>query len=279
VDTKEHLEKFFSKAGIPVKVTDRGFVRGLRGAANVTQIDIDTSGKQETVRCFPGEDSEIRVLNVDRDHQQVVLSVLEPERTFTERQSLPWGKRDPETGKRYSIVERVTPKEERRLLIGMDERHLFVAQMGDGNKPTTVKKAHRALAPAGVPGTRRKRKKEKIIRQGEWFFVPVTETERDAIEQAIKDGKLEKKVALGSDGGGRQRGAGKPHTVQERIRLGVNGTTTRVSRFLTRVRTTWRGSYVRGWVRHADHKTVKLRDWHRVNSNTEDRSSTATWVD
>ena len=282
MNTKDHLEKQFSRAGIPIKVSDTGFVRGLRGASDVTQIDIEVRGQFEQVRCFPGTNSEVKVMNVDKAHQQVVLSVLEPERTFTERQSVPWGKRDPETGKRYSWVERTTPKEERRLLIGMDERHLFISQMPDDQKPSSVRQAHENLAPAGIPGTKKRRKKEKIIRQGEFFFVPCTQEEIKLIKDRIKLTGTEKKAALGSDGQGRGV-RGKPHRVKERIRINIKSEddfrdVRGVRRLLSRTTFGWT-SFVRGWVRHADHKTVKLRDWHRVSSNTENRSSTATWVD
>ena len=33
------------------------------------------------------------------------------------------------------------------------------------------------------------------------------------------------------------------------------------------------GVYVRGKVRHADHKTIALHGWHRVLMNTEDQAS------
>lgn len=278
MSTKDHLESQFKRAGIPIQVTERAFVRNLQGGARITQIDVGINGNDEWIRCFPGDDSQITVMNVDKGHQQVVLSVREPERTFKEKQSLPWGERDPETGKRYTWVERTTPANERRLLVGMDERHLFISQMEEGKSPTTVKEAHNSLAPVGIPGTKKRRKKQNIKRQGEWFMVPATQEEIQEINQAIKDGKLEKKVALGSGGDGRLPGRGKPHVAKERVRLGVTGTVTR-SRWSWQQNTQWAASYVRGWVRHADHKTIKLQDWHRVESNNEDRSSTATWYD
>lgn len=279
MDTKAHLEKQFAAAGIPIKVFDRSFIRNLRGGAQVTQIDVDTRGG-ERIRCFPSEGSEITVMSVDKAHQQVVLSVTEPERTFTERQNL--FEPDPETGKYYKWVERVTPSEERRLLVGMDERHLFISQMRSDHKPSSVKQAHERLAPAGVPGSEKRRKKAKIIRQGEWFFVPATPEEKEQIAAIVKLRGIESNTALGSDGSGRRSG-GKPHTAKERVRVG--GSTeneTRTLRGRTRVfRSTRFGwvEFVRGTIKHADHKTVKLQDWHKVLSNTENRSAGTVWFD
>ncbi len=37
--------------------------------------------------------------------------------------------------------------------------------------------------------------------------------------------------------------------------------------------------YVRGWVRHPDHKTIILHDWHRVVVNREVRGRNVTFLD
>jgi hypothetical protein len=262
MDIKTHLKSQFTKAGIPIKLTESGFVRGLRDAQNVSQIDIDRTRRGEQILCYVGEGSEMRVLNVDRKLNQVVLSVVEPERRFREKRSLPWGQRDPDTGKRYRWEERVTPRDERRLLIGMDERHLFVAQIdgGERRKATTVRDAHTQLAPAGIPGTDRERKKKGIKRQGEWFFLPTTAQERQEIASAIKVIGVQKKVPVGPSGRGRS------HVIDERVVvLRPDGST--------------RPVFARGRLRHPDHRTLKLQEWHRVLMNTEDRSVEATWVD
>jgi hypothetical protein len=253
----EHLTQHFARAGIALEIAERGFVRSVRGRAQITQIDIGRGAGGERIRCFPSPGAELRVLGVDADEQQVVLSVREPERRFVENV---YFRRE----RIFRDVERVTPAEERRLLIGMDERHLFVAQLSGGDKPTSVRDAHRKLAPAGIPGDAKRRKKAGIKRQGEWFFVPLRAHERQRVVEAAET-LVERKVALGSRNG-RRNDRGRPHVVQERVRL-------------LSPDDPLRGEFARGWVRHPEHKTIVLKAWVRVLTNTEDRSVGATWVD
>jgi hypothetical protein len=86
-------------------------------------------------------------------------------------------------------------------------------------------------------------------------------------------------------------GGGKPHMCERLFRMGgetvyvtagfPNGITEeQYVRLEERVRkqSNWRVMrrnptvYVRGRIRHPDHKTVELDGWHRVLSNTEDQS-------
>jgi hypothetical protein len=61
------------------------------------------------------------------------------------------------------------------LLVGVDETAHFICALP--KKVKSVKAAHEALRPKGVP--------RNALRQGEWFFVPVTKKERKAIEEHI----------------------------------------------------------------------------------------------
>ena len=172
-----------------------------------------------------------------------------------------------------------------KFLCGHDERHWFVAAV-PGQSVSTVTTAMDALKPAPVRAAesrrelpnkaRFRRRNAAFVRQGEWFFVPATEVVIPA-NQVLKHEPL-------------QRGRGKPHMVDELARLG--GGTVYVSRFHAEAlgereyreflkRRPWaRGwdwramrrdaeVYVRGHVRHADHKTILLDGWHRVLMNTE----------
>jgi anti-sigma factor RsiW len=174
-----------------------------------------------------------------------------------------------------------------KFLMGHDERDWFVARVGA--KVTTVLQAKENLKPAEVQqeikrkkvkkAKRNRRRNKAFIRQGEWFFLP-----SDFIPG--KDAIISRNEPLVRGGGG------KPHIAQEACRVGgetvavhptlaPNGVSmdkyNRLSkenlenswrwRFMTRDATV----YVRGRIRHPDHKTIKLRSWHKVVANTEQR--------
>lgn len=174
------------------------------------------------------------------------------------------------------------------MLMGHDERHWFIARTG-GN---TVAEARDDLKPPEVlerekrakvkRSKRNKRKNAAFIRQGEWFFLP---------EPDFDPGKM----PVISHNEPLRRGAGKPHMAEEACRVG--GETVRVhpiyarngmsmnaynklinsKDFENKRKYSWqtltRGArvYVRGKIRHPDHKTLKLRGWHQVVPNTEQR--------
>ena len=169
-----------------------------------------------------------------------------------------------------------------RFLLGHDERHWFVAAIPEKTPVSTVMAAKQALKPLTIRWrehrirnkNRNDRNNGVSIRQGEWFFVPAF----------IKvDGWLVRKHEP------LVRGAGsKPHICQELYRTG--GETVYVNPGYNRVLTVaqyarlsdsaralpgWRTMvrdphvYVRGTVRHSDHKTIFLEGWHEVLMNTE----------
>ena len=187
-----------------------------------------------------------------------------------------------------------------RFLCGHDERHWFVAAVPGG--ASSVAQAKEALKPAfirtrqnqlGVPTrSRNLRKNEVFRRQGEWFFVPVTARMRDPINEkfVLRNEPL-------------RRGAGKPHIVEQLHRVGgelvyvcpnqPNGLTEAQYRRLLRnnpaaANWSWQALrrnprvYARGTVRHSDHATITLPDWHRVMLNTEtetDAMSNVAFID
>jgi len=174
------------------------------------------------------------------------------------------------------------------MLMGHDERHWFIARAAG----TTVAEAKENLKPAVVRerqkqakvkrSKRHKRKNAAFVRQGEWFFMP----EADFFPP--KEAIVTKNEPL-------RRGAGKPHMAEECCRMGgtsvmfnrklaPNGiSTVAYNRLLQdksrekemRKSGNWRAMtrdatvYVRGNIRHPDHKTLKLRSWHQVVPNTE----------
>ncbi len=153
-----------------------------------------------------------------------------------------------------------------KFLLGHDERHWFAAAVPDDKIAVKdVKSAIESLRPEEVTG--------KFIRQGEWFFVPANPAGDSAV---LKNEPL-------------SRGAGsKDHHCQYMMRTG--GREVMVSRdhpmgiSLQEYRLLperelkapgWRKArvdakvYVRGFVSHADHATIRLDKWHEVFMNRE----------
>jgi len=171
-----------------------------------------------------------------------------------------------------------------RFLCGYDEREWFVAAVP--GSPSTILQAKLALQPdevrdaadrAGLSDSERTRRHNRaFIRQGEWFFVPAPELQVDK-RHLLKDEPI-------------RRGAGKEHMVAELFRTSgedvhvcsryPNGLTEPEYKRVVRenpgsdrwdwqIRVRDAEVYARGTVRHSDHETITLRDWHRVWMNTE----------
>lgn len=177
-----------------------------------------------------------------------------------------------------------------RFLCGHDERAWFVAAVPGG--ASSVSQAKEALKPALVhvrqsqvqlPNRlRHRRRNSAFLRQGEWFFVP---------EPNGAPGAGNNKLILRNEP--LQRGAGKPHIVEQLYRTGgevvyvcgthPNGLTESQYRKLIQRNPEasawgWRSMsrnmrvYARGTVRHPDHATISLPVWHQVLMNTENET-------
>ena len=171
-----------------------------------------------------------------------------------------------------------------KWLAGHDERDWFVAAVPENKPVSSVVTAKQALKPDAVvaaedkvgvkPAKRQKRKNEARKRQGEWFFIPAP------------NAKVDEKLILKNEP--LRRGRGKPHMAEELYRLGgetvyvgigsSNGISASAYAKLTadqRKSGRWRPMtrnpkvYVRGKIRHSDHKTIVLDCWHLVEMNTE----------
>ncbi len=167
----------------------------------------------------------------------------------------------------------------RRFLCGHDERHWFVAAIGD--RVSTVRAAKESLLPSALEEKIRKarrdiinkRRNEVFKRQGEWFFVPTDKQFNKTV--ILKDEPLQRTPRS------------KPHICEELVRLGGelvyvfrDRTYTpeeyaRLSKediFLAKYARRMVMNpdvYVRGYVRHADHATIRLEGWHRAYINAE----------
>lgn len=176
-----------------------------------------------------------------------------------------------------------------KFLCGHDERHWFVAAVPERAAASTVRTAFEALRPRAVrflldrlhvkPQKRNRRRNEAFVRQGEWFFLPTPRFQPEPL-LVLRNEPL-------------RRGAGKPHMCEELVRHGgelvyvsvehPQGLTAAQHVRLLNRRPELRNLhwvaqrrnpmvFVRGRVRHADHKTIVLDGWHQVLMNTETES-------
>ena len=179
-----------------------------------------------------------------------------------------------------------------RFLCGHDEREWFVAAVPGG--ASSVVQAKEALKPRAIRSLqtelkvptrlRNRRKNAAFRRQGEWFFVSVSVWQRDSINEKyiLRNEPL-------------RRGAGKPHIVEQLYRVAgevvyvcpehPNGVSEWAYRRILKqdrkaARWSWQVQrrnprvYARGRIRHSDHATINLPDWHRVVLNTETETET-----
>lgn len=254
------LERKFARLGARLKFTDRRPNRWNSGTPVApVSLDIrsDRHGEFFEMLRRPDRSAEVDVLDVRERDRHLLLLV-----------------RDEDDAKS-------------KFLCGHDERHWFVEAIPESAPVGTVNQAKTALKPREVRLAeaavgldlrhRDRRKNAAFRRQGEWFFLPTPDLVVDARRIVTNE-----PISRGN--------GGKPHRVDECFRSGgetvyvcpqfPQGVTEIEYRRLIRrdpklLGRNWRimlrnaGVYVRGRVRHADHATIFLTDWHRVVMNTE----------
>ena len=219
----------------------------------------------------------------DRHGQFFELRVPEAMRDSLDVNVLQTDKRD----RHLLLFVRPTDGKAARFLCGHDEREWFVAAVPGG--ASSVVQAKEALKPRAIrlrqtelkvpTRLRNRRKNEAFRRQGEWFFVPASAWNRDPINE---------KFVLYNEP--LRRGAGKAHIVEQLFRVAgelvyvcpkhPNGVSAAWYRQLLQNRPGvaqwgWQALrrnprvYAKGRIRHPDHATITLPDWHRVVLNTE----------
>lgn len=197
---------------------------------------------------------------------------------------------DVQPSKRHLLLMTRQDDGKHKFLCGHDERHWFVAAIPERASVSSVSTAFDALKPPAVrglearlgvkPRERNRRRNEAFVRQGEWFFVPVANQTRVNLRLILRNEPI-------------ARGRGKPHICEELVRQGgqlvyVNHqfplglTETQCKEALSRRpelrHQRWVAQrrnpnvFVRGRVRHPDHKTIVLDGWHQVMMNTENES-------
>jgi hypothetical protein len=248
------LESHFRKAKLACVVTPEPIEPGFRDApVAVVQMDITRAKRHESFRIYRGApNNRVLVTNFDPRERQLVLMVHEPQRAFTmtlsRRQPVPPRARVVFEDRQKIVIEQLTNDRKRHFLCGMDECHLFIAQLP--HPASTVAGAHRVLRPAGLRDERR--------RQGEWFFVEPAASDLVNIEHVQPMSRHNVGIAEAS---GLAR-AGRPHIADEVIV--VLGHT-----------------FVRGAIRHPDHRTIRFHHWTRAVPNTEafEQPEGVRWVD
>jgi len=298
---RENLVKGFAKAGLVLKLLKEPITRG-RGSSAIFQFDIgrEVNGtrRHEWFEMYPGNDSNIiQIMNTHYDSRQLVMMVKEAEVDFeVEVKKSTWPRivkrnrqefinshtRFRETDTHFIITERTTANV-RHFLLGLDERQLFVAQLN--RAATTVMDAKNALGKS-LELFEGKRNLSAASRQGEWFFMKATNEQTRLIEELLSKGLtwITKKVSIGTIHGGRTRG--NPHVADEIVV--IPGTMNLTEKSMKKAKLTYpireREVFVRGGIRHVDHKTTKFKRWYQVILNDEGATSGGTasgisWID
>lgn len=271
------LPRQFNEAGLALDLVDAPLApqrtRG-DGIDHIVQMDIARPPRRpsERFQIYPGaKDNRVEVLGVDRPHQQLVLFVHEPARAFTVRVpkrtwQIPSGRVVRET-ERDRFIEHTTESRKRHFLFGMDEQHLFMAELPHG--VSSVHGAREALRAPEVPPNLRSRD-GRIVRQGEWFFLPARPREVAEVE-AIAELRGAR-TDIGIAQAARLPRAGRPHVASEVVVIPPP---------VGRASPTEPRIYVRGAVKHPDHKTVVFREWRRVVPNRErfEQRAGVLWID
>jgi hypothetical protein len=258
MDTRSLIDKF-DRIGARVRISERDPRRFNRSTGAVSfDVVADRHGERFDLVRDPG--AEIAVLDVRPPDRHLLIMVR-------------------------------GQGQKQKFLCGHDERHWFVAAIPEQASVGNVRQAKEALKPAAVRDAqsrehlggraRDSRKNAAYRRQGEWFFLPVPGFRVD-------DSLILRNEPL-------RRGLrGKPHWVDFCYRTGgedvyvcnrhPSGVTPQQhDRILVQnpKARSWNwsrmrrnpGVYVRGRVRHADHRTINLPDWHVVHMNTENQAA------
>jgi hypothetical protein len=253
------LDLKFARIGARLKVAHRPSRRSRMSGVISLDVQADRKGEFFEIVRQPGVEAEVAVLDVQPADRHLLLMVREG-------------------------------GEKHKFLCGHDERHWFVAAVPESAPVGTVRQAKEALKPAEVRAAqaseglraeaRNRRKNAAYRRQGEWFFLPDPGL-------AVDESLVLRNEPL------RRGNGGKPHWTEFCYRTGgeivhvcsrrPNGVTPaqhekilagnpKARGWNWQVMRRNPGVYVRGSVRHADHRTIVLHGWHRVLMNTEGQS-------
>jgi len=284
MDNTVLLEKKIEKMGARVEFFETG--ESLSDPASLPSFDIrnDKKGEKFFIRMGKNSTASIEVIDLQPKDRHMLVLVRQPDREVEVFQNF----RDRLDGKKPEMRKLRASKS--KFLLGHDERHWFVAAIPEDSSASNVRTAKEALQPPEVReaivqkkvkrSKRTKRRNKAFKRQGEWFFVPVSDLVPDE-DLILKNEPLS-----------RGRGS-KPHMMEFAYRRGgvavyVNhrhptGLTQREYEALPAEQQ--RGSgvmwakmvrdatvFAKGKISHGDHAPVILNDWHCVLMNTENKA-------
>ncbi|MEM1165869.1 MAG: hypothetical protein AAGI30_06195 [Planctomycetota bacterium] len=246
------IVRHFERMGARSVVTEHATPSGLRA-------DVRRRGRTEWFDLQVGRQAELRVVDVRPKLQHLLLLGIDGN------------------------------GQKNKFLCGHDEREWFVAGVPNDRGVSGVRTALDALKPLEVrqaeirkrvrEKNRVRRRNEASVRQGEWFFVPQPGLGADP-RMILRHEPL-------------RRTGGTPHMVDEAIRTGgepvyvcrlwPNGLPLARYRRLIEERPRLKAEswtvqrrnaavFVRGNVRHPDHATIRLQNWHLVMMNTEHKA-------
>lgn len=250
----------FHRARLDLKVT----AAPLINAGNAAIVQLDIARQPQQFLLWKGDrHNELIVQGTDKKLRQLVLFVREPRRAFEVRvrkEAVNGRKVLRKENSHFVWVEEFTVPGRRHLLCGMDEQHCFVAQLPYG--VATVQEAHQALFNPAA-GEAARAAGAKVLRQGEWFFVRAAAAELEAL---ARHRPLVHRHVATTDGSWRR---GRPHLADQLVRV------------TAAVPPVPAGAvYVRGSVRHPDHRALHLPEWHRVFGNNESSHQVGVqWAD
>jgi hypothetical protein len=297
----QNLIEKFRKAGLDL-IIEKNTMRKGKGMEDIFQMDIQRNikgvGRHERFRIYPGHSDNItQIRSIDDQAKQLLLLVKEPVREFDNIAQInhfnTFKRIKEEAEKRRGVIRVYKQGKEahvitkapggiRYFLLGIDERQLFIAQLRGPASTVEEARKHLGRTVQFADGTR---KGSSLDRQGEWFFLETRETTREEISMALDSTRaaIRKKVNIGGFLG---RPGMNPHMADELVVLPSSVTNTDSARMaggnprrLLRNRV-----FVRGSIRHKDHKTVKFSQWREVIANNEGETAMSTssgvfWVD
>jgi hypothetical protein len=259
MDTNQ-LDNKFASIGARLKLADRLNGRNQRIGGRVSfDVRTDRIGEYFELVRLPGVVAEVEVLDAQPADRHLLLLVRDA-------------------------------SEKQKYLCGHDERHWFIAAIPETAPVGTVRQAMEALKPTDVQiaqaqkrvsaKARRRRKNAAYRRQGEWFFLP-------AFDLVVDEKSVLRNEPLTRGNGGKPHWAelcyrtdGETVYVCSKYPTGVTAVTYRQLLASNRNAKNWgwrtmqRNArvFVRGRIRHPDHRAIVLHGWHRVLMNTENQA-------
>jgi hypothetical protein len=306
---RDYLVDQFKNIGLELKLLKEPIRRGRRGTEEIFQMDIgrkvEGTRRNEWFIIYPGhENNVVQIIDIDQKLNQLLLLVHEPVREFvmeeikskyessrkSRRTQLNRARNTTFTEtETHFIITSKTEEGKRHFLMGVDERQLFVAQLKKG--VSSIVEARKQLGNTVLfhEGAR----KMTPGRQGEWFFVKATKVQEEIIELLVEKNSIFilTKESIGKHAGKPQ---GNSHTADELVVIPNNPDVIRraqASKYarkntdLSKVEPIYpirqKEVFVRGCIRHVDHKTIKYGSWYQVILNNEGntREATQSWID